>query len=458
MPISCPMPLAPRQTELVIDDDRYQSNGFFADLITLFKAGSARKRRSQKLLKMHRRAAEELTADAIAQPRNLLSAEAGQRAAFEAPPLEARWGRGLDLADLVVHEAFESGRWANDLLRPAAEARQDQKFEALIRLHGKAVMSAREVLVLLRSGYSSGGFARWRTLHEVWVVFVLLADADAELSRRYLAHDGVESLKGQEDYEQTWEALGLEPPDWTAAERDKTRAELADEFGRTFLRDYGWAAPLFDNTAPKFKQLQERVKLDHWRGYYRMASHGTHANPKGITWNIQDLATTDVVWAGPSNAGLVDPAQCSLIALTNITVGLIAYAVDELPDSGDHGTLVDQGLALVLLHKLPILMDHAIKTLAEVHTQQEAEEETMADLINQATEVLQEGASITVKDLSSQLDVDLEALAEALDIAVSRGALLQETYYRMEVAGSATGGRAPAESPSASRREDSGDA
>ena len=47
----------------------------------------------------------------------MLITEAGLRAAFEAR-LEARWGRGLDLAALVVHEAHESGRWVNDSLRP----------------------------------------------------------------------------------------------------------------------------------------------------------------------------------------------------------------------------------------------------------------------------------------------------------------------------------------------------
>ena len=100
---------------------------------------------------MHRRAAEELAADVIVQPRHVYSEWAAQQDAFEAR-LEAEWGRGLDLADLVVHEAFESGRWVIDLLRPAAPTRLDQKLEALVRLHGKAIMTAREVLVLLRSG------------------------------------------------------------------------------------------------------------------------------------------------------------------------------------------------------------------------------------------------------------------------------------------------------------------
>ena len=445
MPTPRQLLVASRHADSVADNDSYWPNGFVAELQVMLAVGSDEEHWSPKLVEMSRRAAEELTADAIAQPRRARSEEASQQAAFEAR-LEARWGRGLDLADLVAHEAYESGRWVNDLLGPAAETRQDRKFEALIRLHGKAVMTAREVLVLLRSGYSSGSLARWRTLHEVWVVFLLLADGDQELSRRYLVHDVVESLKGQEEYEQTWDALGHEPPDWTAAEGEETREELVDEFGRTFLQPYGWAAPLFNDKAPKFKQLQERVDLDPWRGYYRMASHGTHANSKGVAWNIQDLGTVDMIWAGPSNAGLVDPAQCSLIGLAGLTASLMAYAVSELPDSADHG-IANQSIALVRHQSILLLVIHAIETFAEVHAQQEAEEEATAVLVSRATAILQESAPMTAEDLSTELEVDLDALAVALGAAVARGELLQETHYHIEAAGSATGERDAGERP-----------
>ena len=412
------------------DNEVYWPNGFFNELLAMCEADSDEESWSAKLGEMHRRAAEEFAAGVIADPRSALSEPAGQQAAFEARP-EARWGRGLDLADLVVWDAIESGRWVNELLRTAAAIRQDQKFEALIRLHGKAVMTAREVLVLLRSGYSSGALARWRTLHEVWVVFLLLADGDGELSRRYLVHEVVESLKGQEEYEQTWEALGLEPPDWTAAERKQMRADLVAEFDRTFFQDYGWAAPLFNNKAKKFKELQKYVNLDQWRGYYRLASHGTHANSKGILWNIQSLATIDVVLAGPSNAGLLDPAQCSLIALAGTTAGLLAYAVNELSDSADDGVL-EQNIALVRQRSILLLMDHAIATLAEVHFQLEAEEEAVSDLVSRATAALRGGAPMTAEDLATELEVDLETLAETLGGAVASGELFQKTHYRMK--------------------------
>ena len=434
-----PMRLASRQAESMADNRSHRPKGVFGKLFAMFMAGAV-KILSARFVKKSRSAAEEITADMIADPRRVLSEEAGRRSAFEAR-LEARWGRGLDLADLVVHEALESSMWVHGLLGPAAAARQDEKHEALIRLHGKAVLTAREVMVLLRSGYSSGALARWRTLHEVWVVFLVLLDGDEELSRRYRRHDVVESLKGQEEHEETWEALGQEPPDWTDAEREQMRAELAAEFGPAFLRDYGWAAPLFNDTAPKYKQLQERVELDHWRGYYRMASHGTHANPKGISWNIQSLATVEMIWAGPSNAGLLDPAQCTLIALSSITVGLLAYSVGEVSDS--EVDIVDKNVALVRQQAILLLMRHAIEALADVDDQQKAEVETMGDLVSRASTLLQEGAPMTAEELSSKLGVDPEALAAALDAAAARGELLQQAHYRIEAGSTASGEQAP---------------
>ena len=105
------------------------------------------------------------------------------------------------------------------------------------------------------------------------------------------------------------------------------------------------------------------------------------------------------------------------------------YAVSELPDSADH-VVFDQNVALVQQQEIFLLMDHGIVVLAEVHDQQEAEEEAMADLISRAKTVLREDAPMTAEDLSTELEIDPAALANALDTAVTRGELLQETHYR----------------------------
>ena len=67
---------------------------------------------TQRLDAMYERVAEEATAPLIENPSRTLSQERGQM---------------------------------------AAAGRQDEKFEALIRLHGRGILTALEVLVLLRS-------------------------------------------------------------------------------------------------------------------------------------------------------------------------------------------------------------------------------------------------------------------------------------------------------------------
>ncbi len=409
------------------DEAPYWPDGFFSELLALAEApGREADLDSDRLVTMYQRAAEEITAPGIENPQRALMEELGQRAAFEAR-LGARWGRALDLSGLTVDQALEAGVWVNTHFRADAAAHQNQKFEALIRLHARAVMTAQEVLVLLRSGYSTGALARWRTIHEVWVVFSLLADGDEELCRRYLVHEVIESLKGQEEYEQTWEALGFEPPDWTSSERGQLRESLAREFGATFLRDYGWAAPLMGGQPPRFRQLQELAQLDHWRGYYRMASHGTHANPKGISWNIQGSSGAEALWAGPSNASLLDPAQCTLIALANVTVGLLRYAVFDLMAADD--MLADQSLALVRQQAVLILMDRTIDAFAKIHDEQEREEDRIDGLIEMSTSALRDNLPMTIEQLSERLEVDTDELEEALRAAVARGRLRAETRY-----------------------------
>lgn len=393
------------------DQDPYWPNGFFTELNARALEGDF----SEHLNPMIERAAAELAAPEIADPARALTEDRSRTAAFEAR-LAARWGRGLDLADLMIEESLQAGIWLNTRWRPKAAASEDQKFEALVRLHGRAVQTAREVQVLLRAGYSTGALARWRTIHEIWIVSILLAENNAEISRRYLVHEAVESMIGQEWYEDTWETLGFESPDPNdAAKRATARAELEQEFGSVFLRPYGWAAPLFNGKAPKLTDLPKLANLDHWRSYYKMASHGVHANPKGIMWSLQDPRPTERIWAGPSNAGLIDPAQCTLIALYGITACLMMNSVRELIDE-DH----DQIIALIRTRIVDEMRQRAIETLDATHQAQEREENGLQDLIATATDVLGRRPDISTEDLADTLEVDIDELTEALEAGVQR--------------------------------------
>lgn len=385
---------------------------------------------SDRIPEMTERAGGELASRLVANAASVMMGDRGDRAAFESR-LHARWGSALEMFDLICHESRELGSSVNTTYRPEAARRQDHKFEALIRLHGKAVMTAGEVLVLLSAGYSTGALARWRTLHETWIVFALLDGSDTDISRRYLAHSATEAMRGQDDYDEIWQRLGSEPPEMGAVERAALRAKLTSEFGSEFLKPYGWAAPLFDDgKAPRLKDLQDKAELDHWRGHYRMASHGTHAEPQGIQWSIQTLGDLELVIAGPSNAGLLDPAQCSLIALINVTIELITFVLREFTDDDDQvASLQIQFSILVEQQKLLALLDEAIDRFVAVDEQQKAEEDALLELIDAIVNELARRPDLSPDKIAEALESDTGRVTEALEAGVRRGRFRPETHF-----------------------------
>jgi hypothetical protein len=143
-----------------------------------------------------------------------------------------------------------------------------------------------------------------------------------------------------------------------------------------------------------------------------MASDGTHANPKGIRWNIRAGAKSRAIWAGPSNAGLLDPAQCTLIALANLTVELLQYAIQELIGDADDA-IGHQPEALINQQAILVLMNRAIETLAEIHEEQERQEEGLGELIARVTAALQDDPMLTARQIAKRLELDLDDLEEA---------------------------------------------
>ena len=54
-----------------------------------------------------------------------------------------------------------------------------------------------------------------------------------------------------------------------------------------------------------------------------MASYNVHANPKGIKFRLGLSDGANILLAGPSNYGLVDPAQGIAISILQITILLL---------------------------------------------------------------------------------------------------------------------------------------
>jgi hypothetical protein len=237
------------------------------------------------------------------------------------------WGPALDLLETLIDGSVTAGSETNRRERPGAARDQDFVFEALVRLHARSCLVAREVLVLLRTGLASGANARWRTLHELAVIACFVREHDRDVAERYLLHHLISRARGLRDHQRFAARLGTTP--FSAAETERItgmRDRLCARFGKEYTEEYGWASAALGKPKPSFRDIEEATNLDHWRPYFRMASHGVHAGPHGLVW---DLGSHDkeIMLAGPSNAGLADPGMGAAISLNLVSVSLLASRI-----------------------------------------------------------------------------------------------------------------------------------
>ena len=245
-----------------------------------------------------------------------------KRLAFE-ERLEVIWRRPIDLLDLFIQLSTEAGASFNSTFREGAVSSGDTVFEALTRLHGRACQVASEILTLLRSGFADGAHARWRTLHEIAIVAYLVSDHGQDLAERYLLHETVQQYKLACQYQSHHQSLNLEPLlQEEFDELKERRDQLVERFGTPFGNEYGWAASVIHN--PNMAILEEKADLDHWRPYYRMASHNVHPNAHGAYSRLGLASHQDsVILAGPSNEGLAEPGNSASISLLQVTITLL---------------------------------------------------------------------------------------------------------------------------------------
>lgn len=241
------------------------------------------------------------------------------------------WGRAFDLLEAVIQIAYETGEDFLNSYGDEAEGEQDLVFFVLTRLQVRACRTGEEALLLMKNGYGQAAQARWRALHEVVVVAMFIAKHGADVAERYLLHDGIESWRAIEEYQARVDRLPEYEPatDGEVREARIARDELVERYGESFAGSYGWAADALDSNAGLaskrgFAAIEEDVGLDHLRSHYRMASHPTHANPKGILFVPDQHTADDALLAGPSIYGMTDPGHAVCISLTNITATVLS--------------------------------------------------------------------------------------------------------------------------------------
>ena len=239
--------------------------------------------------------------------------------------LSKRWRTPLRLLERFVLIAAETGASFEREHRDEAEISGDPVVEVMIRSHARACQTASAILTLLKAGYADDAVARWRSLHELWVVTSFIRDNGQEVAERYRQHLKIEQYKIARMHQNAADQFGDQPvPVKVLNELRAERDRLVAKFGPDFEKNYGWAADAMKIKSPNFSQIAARVSLDHWRPNYEVASQNVHAAAHGSYYRLgSDLHAHPLLLAGPSESGLVGPGHWTAIALGAITTNLL---------------------------------------------------------------------------------------------------------------------------------------
>lgn len=280
---------------------------------------------------------ERLPQEILASIKKIAEDGLAERRAIHAGFVErncVRWKEGFDLLELLIEVAVETGESFNKRVRPEAVLKGDITFDVVVRLHAKGCLTCKEILALLMNGYADGAHARWRALHEISVTAMFLAKNGTAATQRYLDHEFVEAYKGASQlnkYEPRINEAGFSKAELEEFKKDYDT--VIDSYGKEFGKPYGWAQPFLPKGNQTFFSLEEAVGLDHWRPYYKWASQNIHANVKTIRHSLGlSESSEDILQAGPSNSGMIDPAHSTAISISQLTCTLLCMSpnLDDL--------------------------------------------------------------------------------------------------------------------------------
>lgn len=255
---------------------------------------------------------------------NMLLVEREQASEFRARN-EARWAPALDLLESLLVMCTEAGQILSESEGPQIS---DPKFAAVQRIHARSMLVAREALCLIRSGFADGALSRWRTLHELSVIAIFLANNDANISRRYLASRVFIARKAALELNEFAGRLNMEPfSDSTLKQFDEECAQIEALMAPSLAKkpEYSWASPALPPGNPTFAAIETAVGLEFYRPYFTWAcdhTHGGSKEPMSLLGATE--ASTPLLLVGESNGGMVDPIQLISLSAAKATVPFLS--------------------------------------------------------------------------------------------------------------------------------------
>jgi hypothetical protein len=238
--------------------------------------------------------------------------------------LTQRWGPAIEGLKMLVAISREVGPNAANELSNAGDFNAPHTLYVLSRLHARACQVVEEVICLLSNGFADGAMGRWRTLHEIAAVSLLISEHGDDLAERYISHEIVETRRAALQYEKFRARLGEEPLSQEELRKiEEVYNNTIQRFGREFRYPRGWASKHLNKTKPTIADINEAARLDHLSPYYRLASDNVHADPKGSFFKLGIIDETEMLLAGPSDAGLADPGFNTIRSFNQISSALL---------------------------------------------------------------------------------------------------------------------------------------
>ena len=220
------------------------------------------------------------------------------------------------------------------------------------RSHAKSCLVAREILLLLKQGYAEAAVSRWRTLFEVNVISKFIEMHGDECATLFIEHLEIDLMKYIRERNECSEKLG-----WAAVsesefnEQQLKYEQLKEKYGKNFAKGYGWASSFIGLGNPNFKDLSKAAGFEHWFTVYKTSSYSVHSSYVGLlSTNAIGRINEEMLLAGQSALGLVNPAQWMAISFKQVTTRLLLNmdAPELLADVKALGLLLDETVKILV--------------------------------------------------------------------------------------------------------------
>jgi len=229
------------------------------------------------------------------------------------------WANCLDALELAITQACV----CSEEFKSLQPQRRDPKFLAIAGLLDESVGIGSEILLLLRNGFASGAYARWRSLHERAVLALFLSRSAKKTAERFLDHQAIKSLELLSEAQRFCELTGQPPlpSEWSRTREEDVR-RMVQRYGPDFVGRYAWAKLALMKAFPTrkggvtFNELVQACGLNFMKSPYGLASHAVHATSVSVqAWiDTQGLVT------------LAEPAANTLLSLIQCTDAANMYA------------------------------------------------------------------------------------------------------------------------------------